>query len=79
METLSQYSVRTEVSEGSTDIPRDMPGKQLNNNAATSICLGATEIILRTFCTVSNKLSSYTVTLAIAAMGFMQNSDCRAQ
>ena len=55
METLPRYS---EVSEQTSGTPQAMPGKQPNNNAATSICLGTTEIILRTLCTVSNKLSS---------------------
>ena len=82
METLPRYS---EVPEQATGIPRTMPGKQLNNNASTSICLGATEIILRTFCTVSYKLSNYTVTLdsytatALDLPTDMRNVNCRSE
>ena len=82
MEALPRHS---EVSEQATGIPRTMPGKQLNNNAATSVCLGATEIILRTLCTVSNKLSihhdrlvSYTCSYGYSC-GATQNADCPSE
>ena len=53
MET--QCSVQSQAFEQATapETPRTMSVKQLNNNPATSICLGVTEIILRVFSTVS--------------------------
>ena len=76
METLPRYS---EVSEQATGIPRAMPGKQLNNNTATSICLRATEIILRTFCTVSHKLSSYVRSYTVTLTSYIGGASLYAE